>query len=298
MTTDPWLVGYLAGVVGAALFLTYAISRGLSRTASIRRTRVRDKKRFDVVETDTPLADPRQTATARAIESIDAQFTVTRRVIVPMVWLVALGAVVIPFLDKVPAAAISILVTGVTLIVGVAARPYLENAFAGVVLSHSKALSIGDTVKFGDNYGTVEDITTTHTTIKLWDWRRLVLPNTETIRTGFINYSMYDTFLWASVEFYVAYEADIAEVEAIAKTAAVESAAYVRHEEPRFWVMGMEKDCVRCMVAAWANSAADAWDLTHDIRSGIMREFHQREIWARVPERIHATMNKDAATPV
>ena len=48
--------------------------------------------------------------------------------------------------------------------------------------------------------------------------------------------------------------------EALAKT----------EDPPGFWVLGMEKDAVRCWAAGWADGPGDAWTLASDARRNLV----------------------------
>lgn len=288
MFDNPFLITYLVCVtlLGAGVLLRILI--GLARAARRNKESVKDRRRFDAVYTDTPLDDPLARARSRALNSIDAQFTVTRRALVPLVLFLTLCALMLPFLQKIPATFVSVAIAAITLVAGIAARPFVENAIAGVVISTSRLINIGDTVKIGEYYGTVEDITATHTSVKIWDWRRFIVPNAEMLRSSFVNYSLYDRFVWASVEFWVSYDADLDRVRELSIASAKSSKRFAGYEEPEFWVMGMDKDGVRCMTAAWADTPADAWMLTHDIRTALVTDLNREGIWARAPQRIEA----------
>jgi small-conductance mechanosensitive channel len=94
-------------------------------------------------------------------------------------------------------------------ILGIASRPWIENIIAGLVLSYSKALNIGDTVLIQDHYGTIEDINFTYTILKIWDWRRFVIPNQVMLREDFVNYTLNEDFYWAKINLWVGHDADL-----------------------------------------------------------------------------------------
>ena len=183
-----------------------------------------------------------------------------------------------PLLDKIPAALISFLFGTVTVMVGIAARPFIENVIAGVVLAFTQPLRIGDTVLIDDKWGKVEDISLTYSIIQIWDWRRYVIPNSQLLSKDFINYSLIDTYQWAYVEFWVSYEADLEQVKKLAMEATAASPAFVDYEDPSFWVMGMGKDGIRCWIAGWTDTPADGWALTHDIRTTLSMSLHRHGI--------------------
>ncbi|MEO1173243.1 MAG: mechanosensitive ion channel domain-containing protein, partial [Myxococcota bacterium] len=149
-------------ILGAALY-------GLRRLMRRRRERLLNRTIGAAVDTEL-----QGNLRRRGIESIQQQFTITRRAAVPLGLVVTVSLATIPLLDRIPAALLSLTVGVITVLIGVAARPFIENVIAGLVISISKVIRIGDTVKIDEWYGTIEDINTTHTTIKLWDWRRYV----------------------------------------------------------------------------------------------------------------------------
>lgn len=282
MDGDGFLYIYLGVVLGAGVLLLVRVTIGLNRTRLARLSRLADKRKFEAVPTGTPVEDPVTLARARAHRSIDQQFTVTRRFVVPMIVLFVGAACSLPFLQDAPANLVSLFVTVMTVFAGVAARPYLENAMAGLVISSSRLVNLGDTVKLDDLYGTVEDITTTHTTIKLWDWRRYVVPNAKMLQSNFLNYSLYDRYIWATVEIHLSYEVDLPHVRELAIEAAASSEYFAGAEPPDFWVMELGRDNIRCILAAWADMPSTAWSLATDARLRIADAFRREGIRAHL----------------
>ncbi|MGC1793450.1 MAG: mechanosensitive ion channel domain-containing protein, partial [Pseudolabrys sp.] len=62
------------------------------------------------------------------------------------------------------------------IIAGLAARPVLSNLMAGVQLAMTQPIRLYDGVTVENEYGTVEEITSTYVVVKLWDLRRLIVP--------------------------------------------------------------------------------------------------------------------------
>jgi len=268
----PLIYVVLVGVVG--LFVT---ARVLFRLRTIRLTRaerVKTRRRFTALRTRGPKTAGTDEDRARALESIDNQFTVTSRVALPTLAVLTVFMMALPFLGEVPTVVVSLLATVLAVLAGMAARPYIENAIAGLVISESKLMSVGDTVMLGEVYGTIEDITATHTVIRIWDWRRYVVPNTQMLQTSFYNYSLHDRFVWTAVDFWIAYDADVHKARALVIDAAKASPNFANFEEPQCWLMRTEKDAVSLRAAAWAETPSAAWDLANDIRTVIAERFH------------------------
>lgn len=276
-------------IVGVILILRAYI--GIHRTARARLKALDERRRFDAVRTHSPVDDPYEVAHARGQQSIEQHFTVSRRLVIPILLVMTVAAVALPLLRDVSAVFVSLVATAVTVLLGIAARPAVENAIAGLVLSKSRLIRIGDTVRIDELYGTIEDITLTHTTIKIWDWRRYVVPNNRMLQSPMINHSLFDRYEWAYIEFWVDYEADVALVEKLAKEAMMNSPGYAPHEPPRTWVMELGPTGYRCWVAAWANSPSDAWTLKAAARARLLTSFRRHAIR---PHRYHYSVDQPA----
>jgi small-conductance mechanosensitive channel len=274
---DPVIV-YTIVIAALGLLLLAKTLFQLHRSTQRRKELLAERKRMDAVPAHPPTGDSFRIAKERGLSSIEDTFTVTRRLAVPLIIGATVVAVSIPFLSKTPGAFVSMAAAAITVVAGIAVKPFVENAIAGLVISFSKLINIGDTLLIGTQYGTVEDITTTHTTIKLWDWRRYVLPNGKMLQTEFTNYSLFDRDIWAHVKFWVAYDADIARVREIALGCAAESSHFAGNESASFWVMDLEREGIQCWVAAWARTPSDAWMLTNGMRTKLATDLRRAGI--------------------
>lgn len=277
MTTEISIIYVcIVGVIGA--LSVWWSRRRIFQTEVKRKSRVRALKRFDPVKTDTPIDTPIEDARETALDSIGIRFSIIRKLsffFIVSVWLIAL---IFPFLNEIPAAVVSVFVASSGLIIGVAARPFVENLISGVVISFSRLFRIGDTVIVDDEYGTIEDITMTHVVVKIWNWRRYIVPNGRMLAKEIINCTLNDSFQWSHVEFVVAYDSDLGLVKELAIATACRSRYAADYEDPRFWVMGMEERGYKCWIAAWADSPIDAWELGNDVRTELVSQFRSNGI--------------------
>jgi len=214
----------------------------------------------------------------KAIEGYTQRFSIIRRIILIVFVLIWFLILFTPLFGKVSTTFISLFAAAIAAVVGIAARPFLENLIAGVVITFSRQFRVGDTVMLEKEYGTVEDITITHTIIKLWDWKRLIIPNNQMLNREMVSYTTRDSYLWAYVEFWVSYDADILRVEEVALAAAQKSLHFAREGVPRFWIMEMAKEGIKCWVAAWTKSPTDSWYIKIDIRTRLIQEFQKSGI--------------------
>lgn len=258
-------------IVGALLI--WWIRQRLVRLETRRKIRIKRLKRFESVETSTPGERPLINAKEAAVDSIENRFSIIRKITffsVVAIWIIALC---IPFMKNVPATFVSIMVASSGIIIGIASRPFIENLISGMVISFSHPLRIGDTIIVDGHYGYVEDITITHTMLKVWNWRRYIIPNSQMLSKEMINCTINDPYQWTHVEFYVAYGSNLDLIKEIAIHAAIHSEYFADYEDPRFWIMGMEDKGFKCWIAAWADSPADAWELGNDIRTELIKQF-------------------------
>jgi len=214
----------------------------------------------------------------RALEGYTQRFSIIRRIILIVYVLIWMLTLLTPLFGAISATFISLFAAAVAAVIGIAARPFLENLIAGVVITFSRQFRVGDTVQLDKDYGTVEDITITHTIIKLWDWKRLIIPNNQMLNREMASFTLKDSYLWAYVEFWVSYDADILQVEEAALEAAQKSLHFAREGVPRFWIMEMAREGIKCWVAAWTKSPTDSWYIKIDIRTRLIQEFKKKGI--------------------
>ena len=95
------------------------------------------------------------------------------------------------------------------IVAGFAARPVLSNLMAGVQLAMTQPIRLYDAVTVENEHGTIEEITSTYVVVKLWDWRRLVVPLTYFIEKPFQNWTREGSALIGNVMIYVDYLAPV-----------------------------------------------------------------------------------------
>jgi small-conductance mechanosensitive channel len=91
------------------------------------------------------------------------------------------------------------------LAVGLAARPTVENLVAGVQLAITQPIRLEDVVIVENEWGWIEEITTTYVVVRIWDLRRLILPLTYFSQHSFQNWTRQSAELMGTVHLYVDY---------------------------------------------------------------------------------------------
>jgi small-conductance mechanosensitive channel len=100
------------------------------------------------------------------------------------------------------------------IIVGLGARPLLSNLFAGIQLAMTQPIRIEDAVIVENEWGWIEEITSTYVVVRLWDLRRMILPLSYFIEKPFQNWTREGSALIGSAFFYVDYAAPVDAIRA------------------------------------------------------------------------------------
>ncbi len=267
----PWLSIALILLV---FFLYVRFFKWLRRNERARRSRISSDVDFSASAPTHEFFPGISKAKQKAQNSLRLRFSIVRTTGLLIAVSAVAGVLLFPFRAALPTQFISLLLAGATVAIGIVTRPFVENLISGVVITFSGQLRTGDTVLINDMYGTVENISPTHTTIKIWDWRRFIIPNSVMMTKEFINYSVVDQFIWAHAEFWVAPDSDLDLVEKLAKQAAEESSYRITSESVDFWIMGMDKDTVKCWIAGWTDDPGQAWNFKADVLKRTLKKLH------------------------
>ncbi len=274
------LKNYLYPISVTTLFLAgyYFFRLKIAKTKSSKLLSIKKRNISDAVETDSPLDDQEVSMKVKGISGIEERFSFISKALPLVLFFIWLVVIFIPYLGNIPTVYISILAAVASVVAGVSLRPFLENLFSGIVISFFKSIRIGDTVIIDGHYGLIEEIGLTYSVLKRWDWNRIVIPNSKLLEKEIQSLTMNDNFIWAHIEFFVSPDAEIERVELLAKEAAESSKYFNKAEEPSFWVMEMQKDTVKCWVAAWADNPSNAWELRNEMRTKLIKAFQKENI--------------------
>jgi small-conductance mechanosensitive channel len=157
------------------------------------------------------------------------QMRVLKRVISTIVILITAGAALMT-IGAVRQVGVSLFASaGVAgLAVGLAARPVLANLIAGIQLAMTQPIRIEDAVIVENEWGWIEDITSTFVVVRLWDLRRMVVPLSYFMEKPFQNWTREGAAIIGSVLLYLDYAAPIEAIRAKAAEIAAASALWDR----------------------------------------------------------------------
>lgn len=157
----------------------------------------------------------------------------------------------------------------VGIIAGLALQPLLTNMIAGVQIATAQPIRLDDAVIVEGEWGQVEEITSTYVVVKLWDWRRMILPLSYFITTPFQNWTRETARLIGTAFLYVDYEAPIdrlrAELERICRASPLWDGDVVNLQ-----VTDISDRVAQIRCLASARNAPTAFDLRCEIREKML----------------------------
>ncbi|WP_426731779.1 mechanosensitive ion channel family protein [Myxococcus faecalis] len=200
------------------------------------------------------------------------QLAVLRRVIEVAVVLIGASLMLLQF-EAVRNVGVSLLASaGIAgLFIGLAAQKSISTLLAGIQLSITQPIRIGDTVIVENEWGWVEEITLTYVVVKVWDLRRLVIPMGHFLEKPFQNWSKVSPDIMGTAEFYVDFRTDVPAVRA-------ELRRILEQESNGLWdgkvgglqVTDMSERTMKLRALVSAADAGKAFDLRCVVRERLM----------------------------
>lgn len=164
----------------------------------------------------------------------------------------------------------------VTVILSIAARPFLENMVAGLQIAATEPVRIGDTLLFEGHWGTVESIAFTYVTVHTWDLRRVIVPHTYLLTHPFENWSKESECRKMVVHLLVDHRADI---DALRDKylELVDQDPRWEGEDRRLEVVGVTEEAMDLRVLACGRNSGETWNLHCHIREQLMKFLQNHE---------------------
>lgn len=167
------------------------------------------------------------------------------------------------------------------LILGLAARPVLSNLIAGVQIAITQPIRVDDAVVVEGEWGWIEEIGGAFVVIKLWDWRRLVVPLTYFIEKPFQNWTRTTASIIGTVNLHVDYTVPVEAVRRKLEEFAQASALWDK-QVVNLQVTESLQDTMLLRALVSASTSPKAWDLRCEIREKMIR-FLQQEYPGGLP---------------
>ncbi|WP_448035401.1 mechanosensitive ion channel family protein [Bradyrhizobium liaoningense] len=155
------------------------------------------------------------------------------------------------------------------IIVGLAARPLLSNLIAGLQIAITQPIRIEDAVIIENEWGWVEDIASTYVVIRLWDWRRMVVPLSYFIEKPFQNWTRDTASLIGVIALHVDYRADVQRIRSWLEQAVKHSKLW-DGEVVNLQVVDADARTIELRALVSARNAPQSWDLRCEIREKLV----------------------------
>lgn len=155
------------------------------------------------------------------------------------------------------------------IIVGLAARPLLSNLIAGLQIAITQPIRIEDAVIIENEWGWVEDIASTYVVIRLWDWRRMVVPLSYFIEKPFQNWTRDAASLIGVIALHVDYRADVQRIRSWLEQAVKHSKLW-DGEVVNLQVVDADARTIELRALVSARNAPQSWDLRCEIREKLV----------------------------
>lgn len=182
------------------------------------------------------------------------------------------------------------------LVLGLAARPLLENLLAGVQLALTQPIRIDDVLVVQGQWGWVEEINATYVVMRLWDRRRFVLPLNYFLQNPFENWTRTSSEIIGSVFLHLDYTAPVAALRAKAEEI-VRASPLWNGNVFNVQVSDAGPETITLRVLVTAADSPSAWDLRCEVREKLLAHVQaehpgalprRRLEWEGAPDRAQA----------
>jgi small-conductance mechanosensitive channel len=211
-----------------------------------------------------------------SVRRVQTQARVFTRILIFLVMLLGVSAALMTFPSVRQIGTSMLASAGVAgIVIGFAARPVLSNLLAGIQIALTQPIRIEDVVIVENEWGWIEEITSTYVTVRVWDQRRLVVPLNYFIEKPFQNWTRNSSELIGTVFWWVDYRMPLEPLREELKRLC-ENAPEWDGRLQMIQVVEATERAVQLRALVTAPDAPMSWDLRCRIREGMI-DFIQRE---------------------
>lgn len=203
------------------------------------------------------------------------QTRILRRVAATVIFTIALATALMTF-ESVQQYGVSLLASAgaAGLVIGLALQPVLKNLIAGVQLAVTQPIRIDDALLVEGEWGNVEEITATYVVIRIWDWRRLILPLSYFIENPFQNWTRESSALIGTVMIYLDYSVPVDTVRTKVEEIAYASPLWDR-KVVNVQVTDFRENVMEVRILVSASSSARQFDIRCEVREKLIAFIQQ-----------------------
>ncbi|NHV96827.1 MAG: mechanosensitive ion channel family protein [Thaumarchaeota archaeon] len=210
-----------------------------------------------------------------------------QKIITYIIWILAiLIALSIIFPPSLPA--LLSLVSGMgfaAIVVGLAAQKVVGNWLSGLLIYFVRPFRLGDALLFRGDYGVVEEIKITHTIIRTWDNRRLVVPNSVFDSEVVVNYHLKDPRMIGSVFVDISYESNYELAKNLMIKIASEHPNVLPDMPPRVHLLEFGENGLKLRLIFMCKDQPTAFVTAAELRERIKKAFDENGIEIPYPRR-------------
>ncbi len=155
------------------------------------------------------------------------------------------------------------------LIVGFAAKPLLTSLIAGIQIAMTQPIRVEDAVVVEGEWGWIEEINATYVVIRLWDWRRMIVPLSYFIEQPFQNWTRESASIIGTVFIYADYSVPVAKVRTRLEEIARESPLW-DGKVVNLQVSDATERTIQIRALVSARNSPQAWDLRCEVREKLV----------------------------
>ena len=198
------------------------------------------------------------------------QVQVLRRTAVILLGIVTTGAVLLTF-ESVQEYGISLFASAgaAGLILGLAARPVLSNLIAGVQIAITQPIRLDDVVIVEGEWGWIEEIFATYVVVRIWDWRRMVVPLNYFIEKPFQNWTRESASILGAVFWQLDYTAPVGAIRDKVEELVKQSPYW----DGKAWVLQVvdsDKDTITLRALMSSRTSPQNWDMRCEVREKLI----------------------------
>lgn len=153
----------------------------------------------------------------------------------------------------------------VSIVIGFAAQKTIANLLAGIQIAFTQPIKFNDVVVVENEWGYIEEINLTYVVVRLWDWRRLVLPINYFLEKPFYNWTRHNSNILGTVILFLDYRMPIEPLRQELKRILPEE-PYWDGKNAEVLVVDNRETVMVVRVLAGAKSASNTFDLRCSVR--------------------------------
>jgi len=202
---------------------------------------------------------------------IVTQILITKRIALVIISILVVGSILMLF-DSVRTLGASVLTTAgiFGIVVTFTAQKTLSSLLAGLEIALTQSIKIGDAVVIENEFGTIEEINFRSVVIKLWDWRRLIVPTSQFLDKPFQNWSREESNnLIGSIYLYIDYTLPVGALRDELTRILANSTLWDGNVNV-IQVSDLQNNVMQLRILSSAESPGKAWDLRCEVREKLI----------------------------